>query len=112
MLWELEERVAQAGAQARPGPQRPPTAGRAGKAIGQEASDPRRRRVLARCTLQRPIGRRKGGRSGGLGVAQVPEHATTDKGRERDLVRKTATVLRVGQAIRGQGQPTPGAPRH
>ena len=46
---------------------------------------------ILRCTLKLPIGLRKGGRTGGLGVAQVPEHATTDNGREIDLGSETAT---------------------
>src|SRR6266436_8349677 len=67
---------------------------------------------MERCPLKLPIGLRKGGRTGGLGVAEVPEHATTDNGREIDLGSKTATVLLVGQEIRGQGQTTPGEHRH
>ena len=66
---ELVDGVAEAVAETRPREQRPHTAGRAVKAIGQDASDSIRRLVLERCTLKLPIGLRKGGRTGGLGVA-------------------------------------------
>ena len=66
---QLVERVAETVAEACTREQRPHTAGRAVKAIGQDASDSIRRLVLERCTLKLPIGLHKGGRTGGLGVA-------------------------------------------
>src|SRR5215468_4876374 len=42
----------------------------------------------------------------------MPEHATTDNGRQIDLVRETVTMLLVGQEVGGQRQPTPGQDRH
>src|SRR6266481_2180363 len=88
------------------------SARRAVKAIGQDAADPIRRFLLERCTLKLPIGLRKGCRTGVRGIAQMPEHTTTDNGREIDLVSETATVLLVGQEIHGEGQTVPGEHRH
>jgi len=70
-LRDLVEGVAQAVAEACTREQRPPTADRAVEAIGQDASDPIRRRLLDRCPLQLPIGLHKGCGTGLRGVAQI-----------------------------------------
>ena len=95
--------MAQAGAQARPRKQRPHTARRAVKAIGQDAADPIRRLVLERRLLKLPVGLGKSCRTGGFGVAQVPDDPTTDNRGQIDLVSETAAVLLIGQEIRWGG---------
>jgi hypothetical protein len=111
-LWELVERVAQAGTQARPWKQRAQPLGRAVKAIGEDPFDAVRRLLLGGRALKRPIGLGQSGRTGVLRVPEMPEHATTDNRRQIDFVGQTVTVLLVGQELDGQGQPTPRQARH
>jgi len=91
--------MAQAVPQARPRKERPQTARRAVKAIGEDAPDPRRRLLVERRLLKLAVRLGKSRCTGGLGVAQVPEDTATDNGGEIDLVGETATVLLIGQKI-------------
>ena len=95
--------MAQAVPQARPGKERPHTARRAVKAIGEDAPDPIRRLLLERRLLKLSVRLGKRRCTGGLGVAQVPDNTATDNGGEIDLVGETATVLFIDQEICGQG---------
>ena len=78
------------------------------KAISEGPFDPIRRLLLRCNALKLAIGLRKGHGTGLRGVAQVPEHAATDDGRQIHLLRETAAMFFVGQDIDGQRQPTPG----
>src|SRR6266446_4842678 len=108
VLRELVDRMAQAVAQARSREERAPTFDRAVEAIGQDTSDPIRRLLVERRLLKLLIRLGKRYCTGLLNVAQMPEHAATDNGGEIDLVGETATVLLVGEEIRGQRQTAPG----
>ena len=88
------------------------TLGGAVEAIGEDPSDPIRRLLLGRRALKLAIGLRKGHRTGLRGVAQMPEHAPTDNGRQVDFVCQTRAVLLIGEEIDGQWQTTPGQDRH
>src|SRR5438128_5961661 len=93
-LWELEERVAQAGAQARPREQRPQTPGGAVEAIGEDPFDPIRRLLLRRGALKLAIGLGKGNRTGLFRVAQMPnDTATHDRGEVHFLGETPAVFL-------------------
>src|SRR5438874_3094128 len=111
-LWELEERVAQAGAQARPREQRPQTPGGAVEAIGEDPFDPIRRLLLRRGALKLAIGLGKGRRACLLSVPEMPEHAATDNRGQIHLVGETAAVLLIGEDIDRQRQPTSGQHGH
>src|SRR5499426_205664 len=103
--------MAQAVPQARPRKERPQTARRAVKAIGQDAPDPIRRLLLERRLLKRAVRLGKRRRTGGFGVAQVPEDTTTDNRGQIDFVRETTAVLLIRQEIHWERQPTPGEHR-
>src|SRR4030095_6963564 len=75
--------------------------------IAQHPPDPRRRLLVDRCALELLIGLGQGRRTGLLGVAQMPEHATMDKRRQIHLVGKTVTVLCISPDIGGPGQSPP-----
>jgi hypothetical protein len=62
--------------------------------------------------LKLPVGLGKSGRTGRLGVPQMPEHTATNNGREVHLVGETVAVLFIDQEIDGQGEPTPGEHDH
>ena len=98
-LRKLVERVAQAEAQACTREQRPQTAGRAVKAISQDASDPIGRLMLVCRALKLPIGLGKGRRACLLSVPQMPEHAATDNRGQIHLVGETAAVLFIGEEV-------------
>jgi hypothetical protein len=108
---QLIERVAETVAEACPREQRSHTASRAVKASSQDASDPLCGLVLGRRTWKLLIRLDKSRRTGGRGVAQVPEDPATDHGGEIDLVGETATGLFIGPNIGGEWQPTPGEHR-
>jgi hypothetical protein len=99
--------MAETVAEARPREQRPHTAGRAIKAIGQDASDPIRRLLLGGRTLKLLIRPGKRRRTGGLNVAQVPDDTTTDDRGQIHSVSEAVAVFFIRQEIRGQRQPTP-----
>jgi hypothetical protein len=111
-LRELEERVAQADAEARSREQRAQARGRAVETIGEYPSDPIRRHVLDRRTLKLPIRLGQGRGTGLLRVPQMPEHAATDDRGEVHLLGETAAVLFIGEAIDRQREPTPGQDGH
>ena len=95
-----------------PGNSVPHTAGRAVKAIGQDAPDPIGRLLLGCGALKRAVGLGKGYCTGLLSVAQMPEDTSADHGRQIHLVGETTAVFLIGQEIGGQRQPTPGQHRH
>ena len=95
-----------------PREQRPHTAGRAVKAIGENPPDPVGGLLLNRCPLELLIRLRKGCRASVLGIAQVPEHAATDNGGEIHLRGETTAVLFIRQDIDRQRQPTSREYRH
>src|SRR5256886_3024776 len=97
--------------QARPGKERPHTARRAVKAIREDAADPIRRLLLERRLLKLAVRLGKRRRTGGLGVAQVPEDPPTDNRGQIDPVRETTAVLLIRQEIHWERQPTPGEHR-
>jgi hypothetical protein len=70
--------MAQAVPQARPRKERPHTARRAVKAIGEDAPDPIRRLLLERRLLKLAVRLGKSRCTGGLGVAQMPDDTATD----------------------------------
>src|SRR5712691_10381970 len=100
--------MAQAVAQARSRKESPHTLGGAVKAIDEDPFNPVRRLLLGGRALKLAIRLGEGCRTGLLNVAQMPEHAATDNGGEIDLVGETATVLLIGEEIRGQRQTAPG----
>ncbi len=104
--------MAQAGAQACSREERAYTFNRAVEAIGEDIPDPIRRLLLGGDALERLIRLGKGGRTGLLRIAQMPEHATADDRGQIDLVGETAAVFFIDQEIDGQGQATPGEHRH
>src|SRR5919108_493654 len=104
---QLVERVAETVAQACTRAQLPHTTRRAVKAIGQDAADAIQRLLLARRLVKLAVRLGKRRRTGGLGVAQVPEDTPTDHRGHIDLARETAAVLLIRQDIRGPGEPTP-----
>jgi hypothetical protein len=61
--------------------------------------------------LKHALGLGKGHGTGLLGVAQVPEHATTDDRGGVHWRCETAAVFFISQDIRGEGQTTPGQHR-
>src|SRR5215831_16877574 len=97
----------QAEAETCPRKERPHTTRRAVKAIGQDAADSIPRLLLERRLLKLSVRLGKSRRTGGFGVAQVPEDTTTDNRGQIDLVSETAAVFLIRQEIRGQGQTTP-----
>jgi hypothetical protein len=106
-LRELDERMAEAVAQAHPRKQGPQTPGGAVEAIGQDASDPVRR-LLVECRASKlAIGLSQSGGTGVLGISQMPDHPATDNRRQIHLVDETVTMLLVGHEVGGEGQPTP-----
>src|SRR5215467_400190 len=100
--------MAKAVPQARPRKERPHTARCAVKAISQDAPDPIRRLLLEHRLLKRSVRLGKRRRTGGFGVAQVPEDTTTDNRGQIDLGSETAAVLLIRQEIHRERQPTPG----
>ena len=108
---ELIERMAPAVPQARPRKERPHTARRTVKAIGQDGPDPIRRLRLECRLLKRPIQLGKSRRTGGFGVAPEPQDTPTDNRGQIDLVRETTAVLLIRQELHRERQPTPGEPR-
>src|SRR4029434_7572112 len=111
-LWELEERVAQAGAHAYARKERAHALGRAVEAIGQDPPDSIRRLLLGRRALKLPTGPSEGGGTGVLGIPQMPDHAATDNRGEIHLVGETVTVLFVGQEVDRQWETASGQYRH
>jgi hypothetical protein len=102
----LDDRMAQAVAQARPRKQCPHTFIGAVEAISQDAPDAVGRLLLECRALKHAIGLGQGRRTGVLGVAQMPDDAATDDRGEVHSVCETVTVLFIGQDIGGQGQTT------
>src|SRR4029434_1394044 len=111
-LRELVERVAQAEAKACTREQRPHTAGRAVKAISQDASDPIGRLMLVCRALKLPIGLGKGRRAGLLSITQMPAHADTYIRGQLHLGGETAAVLFIGDEVWRQRQSAPREYRH
>jgi len=107
-LRELEERVAQADAEAHPREKGAPALGRAVEPVDQDASDALGGLLVNRGTLHLLIGLRKGCRTGLLGVAQVPEHAAMDNRGEIHFIAQTVAMLFVSQERDGQWETTPG----
>jgi hypothetical protein len=103
--------MAQAVAQARSRKERPQTLGGTVEAIDEDPLDLVRRLLLRRSALKLAIGLREGNRTRLRGISQMPEHSATDNRRQIHLFSETATVLLVGQEIRGQGETTPGEHR-
>ena len=85
--------MAQAGAQARSREERAHTFDRAVEAIGEDTPDPIRRLLLGGGALERLIGLVKGGRTGRLRIAQMPEHATADDRGQVDTHGLTPVAL-------------------
>ena len=111
-LWELEECVAQAVAEARPGKQRPQALAGAVEAIRQDAPDAIGRVLLGGSALKLAIRLGKRHCTGVLRITEMPQDTATDNRGQIDLLGETVAVLLVGQEIRGQCQPTPGHHRH
>src|SRR5207302_3916667 len=105
---ELINRMAEAVAETHPWKERPHALGRAIKAIGESPFDPVRWLVLDRYTLKLPIGLRKGNCTGLRGIAQMPDHAPMNNGRQVDFSCQTRAVLLIGEDIDGQSESTPG----
>jgi hypothetical protein len=98
---ELVDRVAETIAEARLRKQCPHALDGAVEAIGENAPDPIRGLLLGRGALELAIGFSKGCRTGGLGVAQMPEHTAADNCGQIHLLGETAAVLFIGQDIGG-----------
>ena len=112
LLGQLHERVAPAVAETRPRAQCPQTRGGAVNASGQDAPDLRGRLVTGRGALQLAIGLGQGRRTGLRGVAERPDHATTDERRAVHAGCQTVPVRLIGQDIGGQWQTAPRQPHH
>jgi hypothetical protein len=95
-----------------PREQRPHTFGGAVEAIGQDASNPIGRLLLGCHALKLLIRLGISRRTGGLGIAQMPENTATGDRRQIDLLGEAMTVLFIGQEIDGQGQTTSCQDRH
>jgi hypothetical protein len=108
---ELMDCLAEPGAATCPRGQRPQALDGPVAPIGQDAADPLGRLLLGRGTWP-PLGLRKGRRTRLLGVAEMPEHAPTDKGRQLAFVCQTFAVFLLGEDIDGPRQPTPGQDRY
>jgi hypothetical protein len=109
---QVVDRVAPAGAPARPWQQRPPTFARAVEAIGEAPPEPVRRLVLGCRTLALAIGLGKGPGRRVCRVPQGPEPPATNHRGELHLLGATAAVLLVGPDRDRQRQPTPGQHGH
>ena len=92
-LRELVERVAETVAEVGTREQRPHTAGRAVEPIGQNPPDPIRRLMVDRGALKLAIGLRKSNGTSLRGIAQMPDHAPMDNGRQVHFVCQTRAVL-------------------
>jgi hypothetical protein len=110
-LRELEERLAEAGAETPPRAERAQALGRAVAPIGEHPFDPRGRLMRDGRTLQRPLGLGPGCGTGVRGVAEMPAHPTLDHGGQSPLFPETVARLLIRQALRWQGQTTPGPDR-
>src|SRR5262245_12120495 len=93
---ERIDRMAETVAEMCPREQRPQALDSTIEPICQDASDPKCRLLLGRGTLKHPIGLRKGRRTRLLGVAEMPDHAPTDNGRQIDFVCQTCAVFLIG----------------
>jgi hypothetical protein len=102
------ERVAQAAAEPCARKQDAQTLRGASKAIAEGSFDPVGGLLLRGRALPLAIGLGKGRCPRLFGVAEMPDRAATDAGRQIPLLRKTGAVFFVGQALDGQREPTPG----
>src|SRR5262249_9205306 len=97
--------MAEAVAETRPREPRPQALNGTVEPISQDASDPIGWFLPGCGTLKHPIGLSKGRRTRLRGVAEMPEHAPTDNGRQVDFVCQTFAVLLIGEDIDRQRQP-------
>jgi len=110
-LRERVEGVAQAGAHSGARNERPPSPGRAGKAVGEPPCAPPRRLLRRRGALHRALGLGQSRGTGRRGGAQMPADPATDEGRQLPVRCQTAAVFAIRQALRGEGHRPPGAHR-
>jgi hypothetical protein len=90
------------------GNERPPTPGRAGKAVGEPSCAPPRRLLRRRGALQRALGLGQSRGPGRPGGAQMPAAPATDEGRKIPCRCQTAAAFVIRQAILWGGTPPPG----